>query len=314
MQMLSPGLWPVMLTPFKENNEVDYEGLKRLTEFYLLAGANGLFANCLSSEMYHLTEEERYLITKTVMEAVDGKVSVIATGTFGQDVKVNSDFIGKLYDLGVAAVVVNTSQLNTRSQDENTFNRKLEELLNRTQNIPLGLYECPQPYKRLLSVAMMKTLAQTGRFLYHKDTSCDLTAITQKINAVKGTCLGFFNAHTPTSWDSLKAGGSGLSPIAANFYPELFSYLIHQWQKPEKREDLHRLDAFLKIGDEVAHCFYPFSAKIFLKKRGLKINANTRIPLNVMRDQEYLKIDALLKMFNDLAEKLGIDTLHSVSF
>lgn len=41
---------PVMLTPFKNNGEIDYEALTRLIHFYIDAGASGLFANCLSSE------------------------------------------------------------------------------------------------------------------------------------------------------------------------------------------------------------------------------------------------------------------------
>ncbi|HEY7159689.1 MAG TPA: dihydrodipicolinate synthase family protein, partial [Acidobacteriota bacterium] len=44
------GYIPVMLTPFKDNGAIDYEGLSRLIEFYLDAGVSGLFANCLSSE------------------------------------------------------------------------------------------------------------------------------------------------------------------------------------------------------------------------------------------------------------------------
>ena len=35
---LPGGLWPVMLTPFLENNEIDYPGLKKLTDFYINTG------------------------------------------------------------------------------------------------------------------------------------------------------------------------------------------------------------------------------------------------------------------------------------
>ena len=307
--MLPAGLWPVMLTPFKENNEVDYEGLKGLVEFYLSAGADGLFANCLSSEMFQLTDQERYLITKTVVKTVNGKVPVIATGTFNQNVDVNSSFIRKLHDTGVGAVVINTNQLSDGQDDDGIFNRKTEGILNHTQDIPLGLYECPQPYKRLLSAGAIKRLAQTGRFVYHKDTSCNLSAIKQKIEAIKGTALGFYNANTQSGWDSLKAGGRGMSPIAANFYPELFSYLIGHWQHEGKRQDLKKVNAFLTVSESVVDNCYPLSAKIFLKKRGLKINVNTRVPSGAMAYQDYLKIDALLELFDDLVDRVGIDKL-----
>ncbi|RZJ89994.1 MAG: dihydrodipicolinate synthase family protein, partial [Chryseobacterium sp.] len=53
------GFIPVMLTPFLSNGNIDYPALTQLTEIYLQAGASGLFANCLSSEMFELSDEER---------------------------------------------------------------------------------------------------------------------------------------------------------------------------------------------------------------------------------------------------------------
>ena len=45
------GAWPVMLTPFTRENEVDYEALGALIEWYIREGVSGLFAVCQSSEM-----------------------------------------------------------------------------------------------------------------------------------------------------------------------------------------------------------------------------------------------------------------------
>ena len=53
------GVYPVMLTPFTENNEVDYEALGKLIDWYIEKGVNGLFADCQSSEMFFLSLEER---------------------------------------------------------------------------------------------------------------------------------------------------------------------------------------------------------------------------------------------------------------
>ena len=51
-----------MLTPFRENGEVDYDGLEHLVHWYIKKGADGLFAVCHSSEMFFLTLEERVKI------------------------------------------------------------------------------------------------------------------------------------------------------------------------------------------------------------------------------------------------------------
>ncbi len=62
------GVWPVMLTPFTEENQVDYPALKELVEWYIENGVDGLFAVCQSSEMFKLTLEERVGIAAKVKE------------------------------------------------------------------------------------------------------------------------------------------------------------------------------------------------------------------------------------------------------
>ena len=46
------GLWPVMLTPFTAEGEIDYPSLERLIAWYEENGAAGLFATCQSSEFF----------------------------------------------------------------------------------------------------------------------------------------------------------------------------------------------------------------------------------------------------------------------
>ena len=181
----------------------------------------------------------------------------------------------RVFDLGVQAVVVNTNQLNRPEEDEQAFIHKIEVLLDHTKEIPLGLYECPRPYKRLLSPSLMRWLASTNRFVYLKDTSCNIDSIKLKIEAVENSNLGFYNANTPTALESLAANGKGLSPIAANFYPELFTYLIDHWDDNRRENDVMKLKDFLCVAECLVASFYPLSSKIFLKNRGIRIGATT---------------------------------------
>ncbi|MGK7394643.1 MAG: dihydrodipicolinate synthase family protein [Candidatus Cyclobacteriaceae bacterium M3_2C_046] len=302
MDKLPSGLWPVMLTPFKTDSTVDYDALARLTDFYQNAGANGLFANCLSSEMFQLTAQERILITQTVLKKVNQQIPVIATGTFTSDLKENADFIKQLYDTGVKAVVVNTNQLVDSSASEEDLKGKIELLLRHTESIPLGLYECPVPYKRLLSPSMVQWLAQTTRFYYLKDTSCNLDQIKAKLSASENSPLGLYNANTPTGVSSLQAGARGISPIGANFYPELFRFQLDHMNQTEKSEVIN---AQLTLMDDVIHQHYPWSAKYFLQNRGLKLQQVTRTPVSSPEKQFYLKLKALKYLLEDYARNLA---------
>jgi len=308
MKSLPRGLWPVMLTPFDKSNHVDIAALKDLTQFYLGTGAAGLFANCLSSEMMQLSMEERLMVTKTVMETVQGKIPVIATGTFGSDLTASIEFSKKLHDIGVEAVVINTNQFCTELDNDDVFKRQMNSFLEKSGNIPLGLYECPDPYKRLMSPEMLQWLAQSGRFLYHKDTCCDLHEIQKKILVTENTPLGVYNAHVPTGVDSIRSGAQGLSPIAANFYPELFSYQLKQLDAGNENDPLRRLNIALDIMDTVIHYNYPYSAKLFLQKRGMKIRADGRIPRLKMSVHNLRKLDLVMASFKELSQTFEIET------
>jgi 4-hydroxy-tetrahydrodipicolinate synthase len=291
---LPGGLWPVMLTPFLENNEVDYSGLRKLTDFYIQSGANGLFSNCLSSEMFQLTAAERIKVIRSVVNAAKSKAKVVASGTFGADIKKCSEFIKQVYDQGVDAVIVISNQIADIDEKDDVFKKRIELLLNLTSTIPLGLYECPYPYKRLISTELMKWLAETGRFIYHKDTSCDLPSIQRKLEVIKGTGYSLYNANTITSLSSMESGAAGISPIGANLYPELYSFLIREFQQRGINKDLVRLNAQLDLMDAIVDQCYPLSAKLFLQNRGFPISTVCRISHSKMRSENHLKLEALM--------------------
>lgn len=302
------GLWPVMLTPFLENNKVDYTGLENLTDFYIKNGAKGLFANCLSSEMFQLTDSERLQIISTVVSTVQSEIPVVATGTFSTDIDQCSRFISKVYDTGVVAVILVTNQFAAMEETEDSFKKNIEQLLKNTVNIPLGLYECPVPYKRLLSPSLMQWLAATGRFFYHKDTSCDPVAIKNKLKAIAGTPLSLYNANTATALSSLEFGAKGISPVGANLYPELYSFLANEFKEKGATLQLVQLNEQLDIMDTVVDLCYPFSAKLFLQKRGLPITTHCRIPYGNVSVENRLKLESLLEVFRFTADRFNITT------
>ncbi|WP_373519220.1 dihydrodipicolinate synthase family protein [Pricia sp.] len=310
MQKLAKGLWPVMLTPFNDSNRLDLDTLRRLTEFYIASGADGLFANCLSSEMFQLTDGERLRITRTVVETVNGRLPVIATGSFSNDIGVSANFIKKIYDTGIKAVVISTNQPCNEQGKDNVFKSNMEMLMTKTGSIPLGLYECPVPYKRLMVPETLGWLADSGRFLYHKDTSCDLDDIKTKIDVTKNTVLGVYNAHVPTGIESLKYGARGLSPIGANLYPELFSGLLARLNDKGKQKEVEKLNDALNMMDTIIHRNYPYAAKLFLQKRGFDIETNCRTHRTRMKPQDLNKLNTVMNVFHQLSEELGIEIVR----
>jgi 4-hydroxy-tetrahydrodipicolinate synthase len=83
------GVFPILITPFDENSQIDEESLRRLVEFNLQAGVHGLGV-ALGSEVFKLTEAERGQVTRIVVDQVKGRVPVVInSGASGTDLAVH---------------------------------------------------------------------------------------------------------------------------------------------------------------------------------------------------------------------------------
>jgi dihydrodipicolinate synthase/N-acetylneuraminate lyase len=72
------GLMPILATPFDESGALDRESLRRLVEFQLASGVDGVAVFGMASEGFALTTEERRTILDDVVRVVDGRIPVIA--------------------------------------------------------------------------------------------------------------------------------------------------------------------------------------------------------------------------------------------
>ncbi|MDP4286070.1 MAG: dihydrodipicolinate synthase family protein [Bacteroidota bacterium] len=296
---------PVMLTPFKENGEIDFDGLTRLTELYLQAGVKGLFANCQSSEMYELSEEEKLLIVKHVMKISAGEVPVVAVGNFGKTMAEQADFMGKIYDIGVNAVIIVTSLIAEENESDAIFEERVLELFELTGKIPVGFYECPKPYKRVLTADQLLKFVATGKVIYHKDTCLDIAQVREKLNVTaKYENFGLYDAYAVNSIASLRAGAAGLSCIQGNFFPELMVWLCDHYD--DRQEEAKEVQLFLDEHMGVAHHAYPIVAKYFLQKSGLNISKVTRTKTDVFSSEVKDNVNQFLDQYNQLKNNLGI--------
>ncbi|WP_229720851.1 dihydrodipicolinate synthase family protein [Dyella nitratireducens] len=75
------GIFPVVPTTFTETGELDLASQKRAVDFMIDAGSDGLCILANFSEQFSLSDDEREIITRTVLEHVGGRVPVIVTTT-----------------------------------------------------------------------------------------------------------------------------------------------------------------------------------------------------------------------------------------
>jgi 4-hydroxy-tetrahydrodipicolinate synthase len=304
---------PVMITPFNLKAKVDLDAVSTLVEFYLAAGVKGFFANCLSSEMYSISEDERLELTRHVVRAVDGRVPIVATGSFGLTIEDKADFAGRIYDTGIDAVILITGHYANVEDNDAILLRNFDKMFRLTRDIPMGLYECPAPYKRIITPEVFKTLLDTGRLVYHKDTSIDLEKVKAKLDVLKQDphALEFYDAHTPNAMYSLQMGAKGMSSISGNFYPEILVWMCEHANDADRQEDVRWLQGELSRVDPLIHVAYPMSAKYFLQKRGLPVRTISRAHALELTVQQKQTLDDIHDSFLGWCERLGIQPVQT---
>lgn len=297
---------PVMITPFNLKARIDLDMVEHLIDFYLEAGVKGFFANCLSSEMYSISEDERLELTRHVVRYVNGRVPVVATGSFGLTIPDKAQFTRNIHDTGVDAVIMITGHFANVDEPDAVLIDHFRQMFDLTGDIPLGLYECPAPYKRVLSAEVLQTLLSSNRLIYHKDTSCQVESVREKLAIIDVPKFEFYDAHTPNAVDSLRMGAAGMSSISGNFYPEILVWLCNNANDPSKADDVAWIQEELRRVDPLIHVAYPMSAKYFLQLRGIPVRTISRAHVLELTPQQKETLQSIHRDFKGWCQRLGI--------
>ena len=270
------GIVPVMLTPFTADEQIDYPALAKLIDWYLEKGVDALFAVCQSSEMQFLSLQERVELARFVVQHVDGRIPVIASGHISDDIAAQKEELLAMAQTNIDALVLVTNHLDPRNEGSETFFATLNTLLDALpKELPLGLYECPAPYRRLLTDDEFSWCANSGRFVVLKDVSCDLPTVERRVKLAKGTPLNVINANAAIAWPAILAGSQGFSGVFTNFHPELYSWLWHNGKTQRALAD--ELAIFLSLGAVTETLGYPKNAKIYHQRLGTFDDVTCRV-------------------------------------
>ncbi len=268
------GVYPTMITPYTADHTVDYDAVLRLLHWYAEKGVTGVFAICQSSEIFFLSFEERLSLLKFIMQNTPAGMTVVASGHTSDRFDVMLREAEAFIQTGIDAYVFIANRFAEQNESDAVFTERILSAAEALPGIPLGVYECPYPYKRMLTPESMRALAQSGKFCFLKDTCCDIDMIRAKLEAVEGSGFKLFNANAATLLPSLKLGAAGYSGVMANFHPELYVKLCECYaSEPEKAALLQAMVGTLSMAE--CQC-YPVNAKYYLSLEGLDINTFSR--------------------------------------
>lgn len=273
--MIKKGIFPTMVTPFEENGKIDYKSLERFIEKFENDGADGLFAVCQSSEMFDLSMKEKVDLSSFVKR--NSSLQVVASGHTQISIEDQIDSMKMIADTGIDAVVLISNAFAKEDESDEVFIKNLDYFLSKFKDrIPLGIYECPYPYKRLLSEKTLKYILSTNRFVFLKDTSCDVSIMSERLNIIGKSDFGLYNANVESLAETTLKNAAGFSGVIANVTVKLVKCLM---EYPCEKTGIGKRAQILteELSDFLRDSYYPVSAKVLLKEMGIFNSINTRV-------------------------------------
>ena len=294
MNKIPGGIYPVMITPFTADNQIDYDAVDRIVEFYAQGGCHGIFAVCQSSEMFWLTENEREKLAARVVKASAGRMCVVASGHISERMEDQIRELRRIAATGVNAVVMISNRLASPNESDDALIARMKTILDAIPGVTFGMYECPYPYKRMLTPKVLEAMAETGRFTFIKDTCCDAELIAERIKLLDGR-IQLFNANCATALETFESGADGFSGIMANYHPDLLVWLYENFRaQPEKAR---KLSSMLSVMSLVEGCGHPAATKYHMNLAGVPMEIRCR---SINADERFDKLDR--HAIDDLAQ------------
>jgi 4-hydroxy-tetrahydrodipicolinate synthase len=218
--------------------------------------------------MFFLTLQERVEIAQFVVKKTAGRIPVVVSGHISDDPHNELEELSAAADTGADAVVLVSNHFDPKNTGTGTFLGNLKWLLKRLpKDIALGMYECPYPYRRLLTDEELMFCADSGRFLFLKDVSCDLDVIKRRVALTKNSPMAIINANAAIAWDAMQAGSRGFNGVNTNFHPDLYRWLYSTGSKfPELARELA---GFLVLAALSEAFGYPVLAKMYHQRIGI---------------------------------------------
>ena len=212
-----------MLTPMKENEDIDLDGAKILVEWLIEKGVHGIFPVSNVGEAGKLSMEERKTLIKIVVDSVNGRVPVIA-GVGFPDARRTIELLKYAMDVGADAALITPPYGCLKPSDQALYNY-YKTINDAVDEFPLILYNIPAIVHYELSPELVARCADLNNVVAIKDSGGDIKKLTfmcrlagDKIKIFTGLDILFLPSLVVGAVGGFLGGGNFAADIEVNLY------------------------------------------------------------------------------------------------
>jgi 4-hydroxy-tetrahydrodipicolinate synthase len=211
-----------MLTPFKENGDLNINALKMLADWLVGQGVHGLFPVSTVGEAAKLSVEEKKSIIKSVVDIANDRVPVIA-GTGFPDERRTIELTKYAHDVGAAAAIIVEPYYQKPSVE--ALYEYYETINDSIKDFPIVLYNIPSFAGYELTPELVAKCADLENVVGIKDSSGDIAKFNSmlylagdKIAVLQGVDALFFPSLTIGSPGGMMGGANVVAKMEVDIY------------------------------------------------------------------------------------------------
>ena len=221
------GSWPAVVTPFYENDEVNYDVLRQLVGFQAQNNSNGLLLMGSTGEAILLTADERKKIIDTVLDEASGKLPVmvgVAAMTTKQTIE-NAKYAKEAgADLGL---IVQPPYIKPKQSSLYKYFKDVADAVD----IPLAIYNNPERCGVNIEPETIARLSKHENIVAIKEAGPNPYSVMRIVELTRGEfnvlcCDCAFYALIPVV---MASGGKGTSNVTGSLCPREIATISKPW-------------------------------------------------------------------------------------
>lgn len=233
------GVWTAIVTPFKENLEVDFTAFRSLVVRQVEAGVRGIVVAGTTGESPTLSLSEKIDLIIEAQKVSKGQIQIMA-GTGSNSTAQTIELSKAAEQAGADSLLVVTPPYNKPSLSGLIDHFSI---VAKSVNIPICLYHVPARTGLSLSAEELYSLSRVDGIAGIKEASGDLALFTKTV-ALCGKDISVLSGDDPTFLASLGAGGSGIISVLTNLLPKYFVKMQELMEEGQIKESL-RINSLL---------------------------------------------------------------------
>lgn len=278
------GVFPVVPTIFKDSGELDLPSQKRCVDFMIDAGSQGLCILANFSEQFSISDDERELLTREILEHVSGRVPVIVTTThYGS--MICAERSRRAQELGAAMVMImppyHGATIRVPEPNIYEFFAKVSDAID----IPIMIQDAPVSGTTLSAGFLAKMATEITNVSYFKiETPGAASKLRELIklggDAIEGPWDG---EEAITLLPDLEAGCTGA--MTGGGYPDGIRQIMDSWFAGQREQAIDAYMRWLPLINYENRQGGILSAKALMKAGGIIESEVSRHPFPAMHPE-----------------------------